>query len=137
MAPDNISSKYTEDGFLTVHVTTARGTIPLVGTTVTISTLNDGKQELFKVLTTDQNGQTEKVPLPAPPRTLSLSPGNEQPYSTYTVEVDLNQYASMAKVDVPIFSGVVAVLPFDMQPIIGTEITGQQKIIDSKIPSKS
>ena len=78
-------------GYMIVRVTTARGAIPLEGATVTVHNYDpefeSGRGDIIAVYTTGQSGLTEKFALPAPPRELSMSPGNGKTYAVYNLSV--------------------------------------------------
>lgn len=59
---------------------------PIQGATVTISYTGE-PDRVIERLTSNSSGQTEVISLPTPPIELSLSPGMEQPYSEYTIQV--------------------------------------------------
>ncbi len=67
---------------------------------------------------TDINGTTDTVRLPAPPKSLSLSPqtGNEPrlPYAVYSVYVEHPDYVRAVFTNVPVFSGIESIQPVRM-----------------------
>ncbi len=76
--------------------------VPLQNVAVTVRS-TDGKLMAFR--RTDANGFTDTIDLEAPPQELSLSPGNEQPYSAYNVLVDCPGYYGVIINGVQVFSG--------------------------------
>lgn len=112
----------TGEGKLIVHVTTARGSIPLEGAQVSVlrdSALeNTPPGEVIATLTSDRDGNTPILSLPAPPRAESLRPSNgAPPFATYHIAVRLEGYFDQDYIQVPIFDGIVAVQPADMIPL--------------------
>ena len=108
-------------GYMIVRVTTARGAIPLKGATVTISN-NDpefekGRGDIIAVFTTNSSGLTERFALPAPPRELSMSPGNGKSYESYNLGVAKEGYYKQFYSGVPVFEGITAVQNADMIPL--------------------
>ncbi len=107
-------------GYLIIHVTTARGSLPLEGALVTVR--NDSPQEqtqgeLVATLISGPDGNTELLPLPTHPRSESLVAGNPTPYSTYLVEARLEGYSEQTFIGVPIFDGIIAIQPVNMIPL--------------------
>ena len=110
-------------GFLVVHVTTARGAIPLEGALVNVRQDAPNEEgvrgDVIAALVTGNDGNTEPLTLPAPKRSQSLTPNNgaQKPYSTYHVEVQLEGYYTQNYANVPIFDGIAAIQPADLIPL--------------------
>ncbi|MBQ9796457.1 MAG: hypothetical protein IJW50_01930 [Clostridia bacterium] len=111
----------TSVGYLIVHVTTARGAIPLEGAQVNIrgyeSEFNDGRGDILTSTATDRDGNTERIVLTAPLKSNSLSPNVPSPFATYFLEVRLEGYGMQSFIAVPIFEGITAIQPVDMIPL--------------------
>ena len=108
-------------GYMIVRVTTARGAIPLEGALVYVQNfLPDGtvgKGDVIAVYKTNSSGLTERFSLPAPPRSLSMTPGNGKSYSTYTLTASADGYSTRTYVNVPVFEGITAIQNVDMIPL--------------------
>ncbi len=114
-------------GYMIVRVTTARGAIPLEGAVVTVSDYfgqgdevgeNAGERgNAIGTYITNSSGLTEKFALPAPPRALSMSPGNGKGYLTYNVRVDKEGYYQQNYINAPIFDGITSIQNADMIPL--------------------
>ena len=108
-------------GYLVVHVTTARGAIPLEGAAVHIRTNEDAdttpRADILYATTTNRDGNTERIPLPAPPRENSMLPSDVPPFSTYHLEVRCEGYGMQSFIALPIFSGITSVQPVDLIPL--------------------
>lgn len=111
-------------GYLIVQVTTARGAIPLEGAQVTLRSYEIGEDadpatrgDVLATLTSGRDGNTARVPLPAPPRAASETPGNGRPYAMYQAEVTLSGYFTEAYTGIPIFDGITAIQPAVMIPL--------------------
>ena len=109
------------EGYLVVHVTTARGSIPLEGAAVSIRT-NEGtdttpRADILYATTTNRDGNTERIALAAPPRENSMSPSEVPPFSTYHLEVRREGYGMQSFAALPIFSGITAIQPVDLIPL--------------------
>ncbi len=108
-------------GYLIVKVVTGSGAIPLPGAIVTVRNTGaengTGTGEVIATLYTDENGNTERIPLQAPSRSQSQTPGGQFPYSTYTIDVYMDRYVRNTYNDVPIFDGITAVQPVELIPL--------------------
>lgn len=108
-------------GYMIVRVTTARGAIPLEDATVTVNNYDpefeNGRGDTIAVYTTNSSGLTEKFALPAPPRALSMSPGNGKSYQTYNISVAKDGYYQQYYINAPVFEGITAIQNADMIPL--------------------
>ncbi len=105
-------------GGVVVRVTTASGAIPLEDALVTVREYRTGSGgDIVATLRTNSSGLTEKISLPAPPRSMSLSPGNGKSYSSYLIQVDKDGYNMQQYINVPVFDGVIAVQNADLVPL--------------------
>ena len=108
-------------GYVIVRVTTARGAIPLENATVTVHSYDpefeSGRGDIISVHKTDPSGLTDRFPLPAPPRELSMSPGNGKSYETYNLSVTKPGYYQQYYASVPVFEGITAIQNADMIPL--------------------
>ena len=104
-------------GELKMQVVTARGVFPVAGADVTVSKRIGDRTLVLYTLTTDKDGQTAVMRLPAPSASLSQQPGGKQPYETYDVRVDYPGYRSVKNLNLPIFSGVTSIQPVELVPI--------------------
>ena len=108
-------------GYVIVSVGGAGGAIPLSDAIVRIfeyspdSSSKNGK--LIATLKTDRSGKSEKISLPAPPRSSSLYPSGEKSYSTYNIDAYLEGYYPEQYINVPIFDGVTAIQNINLIPI--------------------
>lgn len=77
--------------------------------------LDSGNITLYDGIT-DISGSSDRIILPAPPRSLSSSPnnGNILPYSAYTVYIEHPSYVRSLFNNVPVFSGIESVQPVQM-----------------------
>ena len=97
-------------GYLIVKVSTASGAIPVENVTVVLQGNDENNGNVFYSLSTNRDGLTEKVTLPAPSVMLSSAPSpSERPYSTYNIDVYREGYYPQHYRGVPIFSGITAV----------------------------
>lgn len=73
-------------GNLQINVTSILGSRPISGAMVQIS-YGGEPTNVIEEITTDANGQTESIELPAPPVEYSMDPTANQPYSEYNIKV--------------------------------------------------
>lgn len=111
----NISTLPNDTGYLVVKVSTARGAIPLEGAAVSIRGEDENTGILYS-LTTNSDGATERVSLPAPSRLSSEAPGNTKPYATYSIDVFMDGYLPLSFRGVPVFSSILSIQPAVMIP---------------------
>ena len=108
-------------GYMIVRVTTARGAIPLEGATVTVSDYFDENTKergnAIYTLKTNASGLTDKFALPAPPRELSMTPGNGKSYLTYNIAVTKDGYYQQNYINAPVFEGITSIQNADMIPL--------------------
>ncbi len=112
------------EGKLIFRVTTGKGAIPLPGARVTLwdrnPALGTDRGNTRAVLTTDRDGRTEIIALPAPAKGLSMAPspnGAPAPFACYDAEVLLDGYYTMSYVCIPIFDGITSIQPADLIPL--------------------
>lgn len=114
--PENINS---EIGRLLVSVTSSIGYIPIKNATVKIyaERQKDGERLLLQDLTTDESGQTERVILPAPPKSLSQEPPETRPYAQYDVEVSAEGYEPVSINGSEVMADELSVQNVEMNPL--------------------
>lgn len=96
-------------GLIKVQVRAGRSSIPIPEARVVISKKLENERFVLADVTTDANGMTGNISLPAPPAYLSQSPGNADPYSFYDIEISHPDYKTVSDRDVPVFDGVLSI----------------------------
>ena len=96
-------------GFVKVQVLVGRSDIPVPEARVVISKIIGEESFVLADVTTDINGMTERLSLPAPPAYLSQSPGNADPYAFYDIVVSHPDYTSVENKNVPVFDRVLSI----------------------------
>lgn len=120
--PGEAPAGHDAKGYLVVRAYTARGGIPVEGALVTISCADSSIPAPHAVLTTDSSGKTRTVALPAPPRSLSLSPSDTSaypvvlPYALYNIEIAREGFYTITDINVRIFAGITAIQDADLVP---------------------
>ncbi len=102
-------------GELVINAFLARDSIPVSNVLVRISGIDEDVKEIKFSLITGEDGTTEPIMLPAPPRALSLSPSpSQKPYYSYDIEVSAPGYFTKNIRNVAILSGTRTILPVNM-----------------------
>lgn len=105
----------TDTGRLRVQVTSASGAVPIPDADVAIYYTGEPGRQLEDVKT-DSSGQTEDISLAAPPLEYSMEPGEEQPYSEYTLSVTAPGYEPVEIVGTEILPETTAIQEVRMVP---------------------
>ena len=114
--------EYSEYGNLRIKTQTAGGALPVGEVYVRISGTDENNRGYELSVITDRSGGYEILSLPAPQKSLSLSPNSPmQAYSTYDVEAYKDGYYATTIRDAVIFSGITSLLVLDMIPDGGFE----------------
>ena len=108
-------------GYMIVRVTTARGAIPLENAAVTVRGNESANENVLYSLSTNSDGLTERISLPAPPKSNSETPNAQKPYATYSVDVFADGYVPLHLSNVPVFSSIISIQPAIMIPLIEGE----------------
>lgn len=102
-------------GYLSIQARTAHEAVPLSG--VRIQILDDVGNIVY-ALTTDENGETEAMPLETVDKRFSLNQYySGTPYVNYSVLAQAAGFNSALISDIPIFDGETAVLPIALVPM--------------------
>ncbi len=109
-------------GYLLVRTSTAMGAIPVEGATVTVrehlpNGISADRGSVIRVLVTDRDGRTERIALPAPPRSNSISPGDKIPFATYNIDVEAIGYYRLFFSNVPVYDTITSIQPALLIPI--------------------
>lgn len=103
-------------GTLKVSVVDQDTSQPIKNARVEISYTAD-PESTIEVLSTNDNGQTEEVSLPAPPLEYSMEPSVVQPYAEYTVTVRAEGFEVFSVSGIDVFSGELSLqsTPLELQ----------------------
>lgn len=102
-------------GFLRVQVINIQNNFPIQDARVSVSYKGDPGRPLEQVMT-DASGQTERLALSAPPKSYSLAPGMEQPYSEYNLMVTAPGFEPQEVSGTEVLSGTTALQPVRLKP---------------------
>lgn len=109
--------QYNESGTISIRVFTAGGALPIAETVVRITGIDEENRFVEYSILTDVDGLTNKIPLPTPARSFSLSPYSpEVPYANYDIEIVADGYYPKTIHNVAIFSGINAIQEVNMIP---------------------
>ncbi len=110
-------------GFILVNVRAGNEATPIVGASVVVTAIDNGKRLLAAAGITDISGTVTGIEVPAPDKAYSLTPNTEvRPYSLFDISVRARGFFNARSIDVPVFSGITSVQNFNMVPLpIGTE----------------
>lgn len=105
----------TQQGKLEINVRAGSTYIPVSNARVRISYTGDPDSSIEEVVT-DSAGMTEPLTLNTPPLDYSLAPGNEQPYSEYTLHIEAEGFDSIVVSGVQLLEGVTAWQNVELKP---------------------
>lgn len=104
-------------GSIRFRIYTARGALPVKGAVCTVSKKFGGERHVIFTQITDESGLTKKMPLPAPPRSLSQQPeSSAMPYALYDAEIKADGYSTVELTNIPVFDGVSSIQRVAMIP---------------------
>lgn len=105
-----------DTGHLQVNVSSPIGSRAIAGATIQITDINQPDQVIEEV-TTDVNGQSEEIDLPAPPLEYSMEPEANQPYSVFNLRVIAPGYETVEISGAEILSGQTALQNISLMPM--------------------
>lgn len=111
-------------GYLQVDVVSDVNNFPVQDAEITISSVDD-PETVIRRLMTNSSGQTENVVLEAPPKALSLRPGDVRPYSEYQVAVSAPGYEPAVITGTEILADTTAIQNVRLHPLAGYD--GEEK----------
>lgn len=102
-------------GYLSIQARTANDAVPLEG--VSVKVLDDEGNTLY-TLTTNENGETQTVPLETVDKSFSRNPYySGTPYNNYNVLAQAAGFNNLYVSNIPIFDGETATLPLTLIPM--------------------
>jgi hypothetical protein len=119
---DLISTKQDrpDRGRLLVNVSSLISSRAVSGATIQI-TDSDQPEQVIDQLTTDADGQSQVIELPAPPLEYSMSPVGEQPYSVFNLRITAPGYEAVEISGAEILSGEIALQNVSLIPQFETD----------------
>ena len=111
-----IMQENVDEGSLRVDITDDRGQ-PVEGAVADIS-YTGAPEGILEELTTNSNGQTPTIRLPAPPLEYSSEPGVEQPFSEYNIVIRKDGFAPFSVSGAELFSGQTSIQNIRLTPSV-------------------
>lgn len=122
-------------GYLIIQARTAHEALPLKGIQIWI--MDEYEKNTYRV-TTDENGETEKIALETLDKSLSLDPDfSGTPFISYNVFALAEGFNSIHVVGIPIFDGETAILPLAFVPMQAMQRTPSVTEIQIGAPAVS
>ena len=123
-------------GYLKITTTIARRAIPIEGARCVVSKDIGGERRIFYDVYTDEDGSTEKLPLPAPDKSFSEQPeSNHRVSASYDIEVTKPGFVPVTDLNVPIFDGILSIQSVNLIPDTNSNQNPDPIIIDESYPS--
>lgn len=119
--PDTPNPPASFTGYLKMFVTSTQGLLPIPNAKVTISYTGSPTATLGTFYT-DESGQTEAIPLPAPNPSLSQAPSDTQPYSEYTLRIEAPGYETEVITGSELLANTLSIQPIRMTPLSSDEL---------------
>lgn len=94
-----------------------KGRIPVKDARITVSRLLGNDYYLSKIVTTNENGESDPAVLPTVSRELSLKPGEGRVFATYHASVEAPGYRRRDLFDIQIFDGITSIQHVNMTPV--------------------
>lgn len=107
-------------GQFQVSVVNSQNNFPVENAKVRISYTGE-PDSVVEELVTDSSGRTPMVELKTPPLDYSLSPGEEQPYAEYTIQIDAEGFEPKEVAGSEVLPDVVSEQPATINPLLPGE----------------
>ncbi len=128
MANNMETSQNQGTGRLFVQVYIGEETTPVPDAGVIISKENSlGSEEILSYMFTDRDGKTAEIQLPAPLKSVSLSPDNKRGFQNYNIRVDKPGFYTTELLNVPVFSQNTTIQPVALIPLPLDTYSGKKK----------
>ncbi|MCD7824483.1 MAG: peptidoglycan-binding protein [Clostridiaceae bacterium] len=116
-----------DTGYFQANITSQIDSYPIRDARIQI-TDSSNPEKIIADLATDSNGQTEIVPLPAPPLEYSMQPEANQPYSEYNIHIQAAGFESQDINGAEILSGETALQNTSLLPLEDTGDSGTTEL---------
>ncbi|MDO4555208.1 MAG: peptidoglycan-binding domain-containing protein [Lachnospiraceae bacterium] len=108
-----------DQGKLKISVVKQGSVIPVEDAKISVSYTGE-PDRILEGITTDANGQTEILDLEAPPIEYSMEPGENQPYSEYTLQITAEEYEPITISGAEILADVTALQQVQLNSLANT-----------------
>ena len=104
-------------GYLQVDVVSDANSFPVQDADIVV-TRTEEPDEIIEKTRTNSSGQTENLPLNAPPLELSLSPeATERPYAEYTIRITASGFEPFVVSGTEVLADVTAIQGIRLRPL--------------------
>ena len=117
---NNSTQDNVDYGKLRIRVRDESGAKPIDNARVILSYTGISDSEI-ETLETDNSGNTQEVDLRTPPLEYSMEPGEEQPYSEYTIRVSADGYRTATVSGIDMMSNETSIQEVDLSPLSQNE----------------
>lgn len=114
--PETPQTDQIDQGQLKVQVNSSLASAPIADAKIEISYTGD-PDSVIEQISTNENGQTEIIDLPAPPLEYSMAPSDNQPYAEYTLRITAPDYETVTIAGAQILSAVEGLQNVQMIPL--------------------
>lgn len=131
--PESMAAPDMGSALLQIHASTGKKAKPVPGARIIIFRPDGDREILLKIVTTDKDGHTPPLSLPAAEANYSLHSGAPNP-SLFTIETSAPKYCHTRHINVPLYGGVASVLEVELTPLPEDEDGGREMVYDHMIP---
>ncbi|MBO5279293.1 MAG: peptidoglycan-binding protein [Lachnospiraceae bacterium] len=117
-----------DTGYFRAAITSKGNNRPVTGATIQITDINN-PNAIIDEITTDQNGQSDTISLPAPPLEYSLQPEANQPYAVYNIRITADGFEPVDISGAEILSGQTALQNVTLLPLDQTEPDSEELFV--------
>lgn len=104
-------------GYIVARVYSSNAQIPIENASLTVIGKINGVSNLLGSRITDENGKTDPIPVEAPDKALSMSAGNENPFTIVDLKIYHPDYSTYYVKNAQIFADEVSVQDAELIPI--------------------
>lgn len=104
-------------GYIVARVFSSNAQIPISNASLTVISEKDGETKLLGSRVTDRNGKTDPIPIEAPDKSLSMTAGNDNPFTVVDLKIYHPDYSTFYVKNAQVFAGEVSVQDAEMLPI--------------------
>ena len=116
-------------GYLQVDVVSDANSFPVQDADIVIAR-TEGPDEIIEETRTNSSGQTENLPLDAPPLELSLLPEEtERPYAEYTIRITAPGFESFVVSGTEVLADVTSIQGIRLRPLSNVQAGDQTEIV--------
>ncbi len=122
-------------GYLQIFAFTGNEAEPLPGAQVVVTRTSGDTELLYANTVTDRSGLSPVIPLPSVDPSLTLQPGNAEPYIAYNVQVSALGFSPVLFENVPVYGGNGVTQPAALVPLIAGDNGDIPRVFRSRGPA--